>query len=470
MSRLDVTLQERHEAELRALLLRPDGHEAAAYVLYGVSRVAMDPWDRQSRLRLTSFRVIPVPDEDLISASDKHVTWSTKSFLALCRQAKAEGLAVGIAHSHPGGFPSFSKQDDVNERELYRLARNRNGVGVMLASLLLIDGETCDYAARLWIDDTRPIDSDAVVAVGTRFRVLNTLSGFAGEAFARQALAFGPALNLLLARLKVGVVGCGGTGSAVAMLLARLGVGQIALFDEDIVEVSNLNRLHGARRDDADGMRRKVDVVARELAGLGLGVRPVAIPHWADADEARDALLSCDLVFGCTDDHAGRLFINRYAYFYLRPVIDLGLALTPRGEGGHPGNMIGRATVLRPGTPCLLCRRIAQPHRAAEEELRRAAPAEYERQKREAYVRGAGNPAPAVVTFTTETATMAVNELLQGLTGYRGDDGWAAQRIRRFDLGTDRLQGAKQNPGCILCVDQDYWGRGDVDPFMDRVG
>ena len=68
-----------------------------------------------------------------------------------------------------------------------------------------------------------------------------------------------------------------------------------------------------------------------------------------------------------------------------------------------------------------------------------------------------------------ETATMAVNELLQGLIGHRSDEGWAAQRIRRFDLGIDRLQGAKQHPGCILCVDQGYWGRGDVAPFLDRV-
>ena len=468
MSRLDITLQERHEAKIRTLLHRTNGHEAAAYVLFGMGRVALDPWDRRSRLRLTSHRVVPVPDEDMMSTSGKHVTWSTKSFLTLCREAKTEGLVVGIVHSHPNGIPQFSAQDDANECELYRLARNRNGVGVMLTSLLLIEHDT--YHGRLWVDDIQPIESDTVLSVGAKFRVLSKLRGVVGEAFARQTLAFGPALNVLLGRLKIGIVGCGGTGSAVAMLLAKLGVGQIALFDEDIVEVSNLNRLHGARRDDADGMRHKVDVVTREIASLGLGIRPVAIPHWADADEARDALLSCDIVFGCTDDHAGRLFLNRFAYFYLRPVIDLGLALEPHGEDRRPGNLTGRTTILRPGTPCLLCRRIADPQRAAEEELRRAAPAEYERQKREAYVRGAGNPAPAVVTFTTETATMAVNELLQGLIGYRSDEGWAAQRIRRFDLGIDRLQGAKQHPDCILCVDQGYWGRGDVAPFLDRVG
>lgn len=374
---------------------------------------------------------------------------------------------MGIAHSHPYGFPRFSEQDDRNERELLRLLQNRNGLEAMLSSLVLVGDDT--MIARVWIDDTAPVTVSALAKVGDRLRFLGDDDLLGDEAFARQALAFGPALNPILSRLKVGIVGCGGTGSAVAMLLGRLGVGQVALFDQDIVEVTNLNRLHGARREDADAMRLKAEVVARELTRLGLGVRPVAIPHWADADEARDALLSCDLIFGCTDDHAGRLFLNRFAYFYLRPVIDLGLAISPRDPKGSPASMIGRVTVLRPGTACLLCRGVAQPHVAAEEELRRAAPADYERQKREAYVRGAENPAPAVVTFTTETATMAINEMLQGLVGYRDEIGWVAQRVRRFDLGIDRRQAARQDPGCILCVDKSYWGRGDIDPFMDRV-
>tara|TARA_R110000787_G_scaffold284415_1_gene398097 strand:+ start:21622 stop:23034 length:1413 start_codon:yes stop_codon:yes gene_type:complete len=468
MTQVDMTLQERHFVALRTALARNNGHEAAAYVFFGVSRIDLDPWDRRARLRLTSYRVEPVPERDLISASRKHITWSTRSFVDACRRAKEEGLVVGIAHSHPSGYPTFSEQDDQNELELVRLARNRNGQAEMLPSVLLIGEST--FAGRVWLDETSPVGVASMQTVGSNFRYLDTMGGFQDDAFARQALAFGPAVNVILRRLKIGVVGCGGTGSAVAMLLGRLGVGQIALFDDDIVEVTNLNRLHGATRADADAMRPKVEVVARELARSGLGVRAIPIAHLADSREARDTLLSCDIVFGCTDDHAGRMFLNRLAYFYLRPVIDLGLAISPRSPEGDVASMIGRVTVLRPGTACLLCRKVADPQTAAAEELRRAAPAEYERQKREAYVRGAENPAPAVVTFTTETATMAINEMMQGLTGFRGDSGWAAQRTRRFDIGVERLQGAKQDPNCILCVDEAYWGRGDIIPFMDRVG
>ena len=163
-------------------------------------------------------------------------------------------------------------------------------------------------------------------------------------------------------------MGCGGTGSAVATLLARLGVGNLVLIDDDRVEASNLNRLHGARRSDADAMRPKVDVLAAEITGWSIGTRVVPIQAWVGDPLCRDALKSCDVLFGCTDDHDGRLFVNRFAYFYLTPVIDVGLAIDPAQEGGF-----------------------------------------------------------------------------RELSGRESSD-------------------------CPVCVDRMYWGRGDVDPFLDRVG
>ena len=142
------------------------------------------------------------------------------------------------------------------------------------------------------------------------------------------------------------------------MLLSRLGVGQLALFDDDIVDVTNLNRLHGARRADADAMRPKVEVVAREIAELGLGVRVVPMRHWINDPLCRDALKACDVIFGCTDDHDGRLLLNRLAYFYLIPIIDMGLAIDPKSDGRGLSDLTGRVTTLFPGAPCLLCRGI----------------------------------------------------------------------------------------------------------------
>lgn len=468
MTLVDVTLQEQHRDKIVALLERTSGAEAVAYILLGSASINSDPWERRSRLRLTSFDVLPVPEEDNISASPQHVTWSTQSFVQLCQRAKKENLVPGIIHSHPSGYPSFSDQDNKNEQELLQLVRNRNGENDTLASLLFVGGT--DFQARVWLGVGEPTECQVVQSVGRKVTWYGVATRSADdEILSRQTLAFGPKLNAQLKQVRAGIVGCGGTGSATAMLLARLGVGQIALFDEDIVDASNLNRLHGARRSDADAMRPKAEVLARDIADLSLGVRAVPVRGWINSETSRDALKSCDVIFGCTDDHDGRLLLNRFAYFYLRPVIDMGLLMDKKPSGGFQ-SMAGRVTVLVPGSPCLLCRKIADPQLAAEESLKRANPTEYERQRRERYIRGGGDPAPAVVTFTTETACMAVNEMLQGFTDFRDIGGWAWQRVRHFDTNEDREQGAKQGPSCPICSTQRYWGRGDIEPFLDRTG
>ncbi len=84
------------------------------------------------------------------------------------------------------------------------------------------------------------------------------------------------------------------------------------------------------------------------------------------------------------------------------------------------------------------------------------------------HVFGEGNPSPAIVTFTTEVATMAVNELLHRLQGYGGHDGAITTQVRQFHRMEDFRPGAKRRPGCPICDDAGYWGRGDMDPFLDR--
>ena len=155
-----------------------------------------------------------------------------------------------IVHSHPGGFDGFSAQDDRNERDLFIMARNRNGAGTCLVSVVQV-GDSL-YRARVWEDDVAPLPCHRVTVIGTRIEIQSTDVPTPSEALARQALAFGPEVNSLLKQLSVAVVRCGGTGSPVIHLLARLGVGRIVVIDEDVVEHPNLNRLHGATRKDAD--------------------------------------------------------------------------------------------------------------------------------------------------------------------------------------------------------------------------
>ena len=467
-----TTLQESHLKLLKEFVLRPGGDEGAAYVLFGLVDVKRDPWDLERRRKIVSHDVIEIPTEEISSASSHHITWSTNSFTSLLKRAKDDGLVPGIVHSHPNGFCDFSSQDDANESKLFKMACNRNGPDALLASTVLTPSG--GIITRLWSNPVKSSISELTCIVGGRLRVLydKQTSGL-NPALDRQALAFGPALNEILRRLRIGVVGCGGTGSAVATLLARLGVGQLVLFDNDVVEITNLNRLHGAKTQDASAMRPKVEVVAREVTKIGLVTRVVAIKKWIGDSACRDALKACDIVFGCTDDHDGRMLLNRLAYFYIIPVIDMGLAIhVSKEEKPRILDLSGRVTMLAPvlGSSCLICRGVIDPERARAEQMKRFQPEEYEHQKRENYVVGEEDPNPAVVTFTTETACMAVNQLLHILTGYRelARDSW--QWTRRFHVMQDRSIGAKQDVDCPICSEDGYWGRGDIKPFLDRVG
>jgi molybdopterin/thiamine biosynthesis adenylyltransferase len=439
----------------------------AAYMRFGVAQIGIDPWGGMERTRLVSHDLVDINDEEKVGASSVHVSWNTRGYMRLLSESMSSDLVPGIVHTHPGSHAFFSQQDDTNEAELARTAAIKGTRG--LVSIVL--GEDGSVKARMWLPQDLVVDAHTVQAVGGRFRRWPTTDTGAVEAghLERQTRLFGVGFNQLISKLKIAVVGCGGTGSATAILLARLGVGHLLLIDNDSIEETNLNRVHGSRRADAEAAIPKIDVIEREITLADLGVHVVKRRGWVSDPTMRDALKACDFVFGCTDDHSGRIMLNRLAYFYGISVIDLGLRMVPSPAGtGHDIN--GRVTTLSPGRPCLLCNKVVSAKRAADEALKRIDPAEYENRKREAYVVDSDDPAPAVVTFTTEMACVAVNEMIAALVGFHGDDGMVPTRSRRFHARDDRFLAVKQMENCQICVSQRFWGRGDMEPFLDMIG
>jgi len=466
--RRTLTLLSEHEAALRSLLFPRSGYEGAALLLCGAANIDHDPWDcGQAHRKYISHAVVPIDTGDLVGASGHHVRNRTRSFARILKRARDESLVASVVHSHPGGHPRFSEQDDADEPFLAEMAQNRNGPEAELLSLVLTPQGAF---GRVWVSPREYQSLAAIRVIGDRIRLhgAEVQDQVSLDMHQRQALAFGNALSSDLGQLRIGVVGAGATGSAVCMLLPRLGARRLLLIDPDIVEVSNLSRLHGATRADAAACRSKVEVLRRVLEGLGLGVTVTDIQDWANADRCRSALKSCDLIFGCTDDSDGRLLLNRLAYFYGIPVIDMGIRIDPSDdEPPRIREAAGRVTVVQPGDRCLICRKVVGVDEAREDQLARVDPDEHARQQEEGYVRG-GGPDPAVVSFTTDVACMAVDELIHRLTGYRRGAAMP-HRVRQFHLGEDKRPGAK-DVQCPLCASGNYWGRGDVEPFLDRVG
>lgn len=450
-------------------------HEGATQFLCGSSHLDDDPWgetaDLGPELRLTVHRHDPLPPER-VRASETSVSWDMDCYVRLLWKVRKEGLHPGICHSHPAPAGPFSSQDDENEAHLRDLLQRRNRDDSQVLVSVLFRGET-EVNARVW-GPVGPPKTVGVRALGQELvEVSREHSSWRQQVspgfLQRQALAVGVETVKLLQELRIGVVGCGGTGSAVAELLARAGVGRILLIDPDIVDETNLNRLYGSRRQDAQENRPKVQVLREHLERMDLGTK-VAIRKapLAEASLAK-VLRTCDIIFGCTDGHLGRLILNRLAYFYLLPVIDTGLAVAPSSPG-RPAQVSGRVTVLRPGTACLLCRSVVSPRRAREEGLRFKHPEEYDRQVKEGYITESDTPTPVVGTFTTETATAAVNELLAAVAALRGRKGWSSERTIRYDLDRCRPTGCPPVDGCAVCGGPENWGVGDMEPFLDLGG
>lgn len=71
-----------------------------------------------------------------------------------------------------------------------------------------------------------------------------------------------PQLKGKLEKAVVGIAGCGGLGSNVAIALARIGIGKLILVDFDVVEPTNLNRQQYYIDDIG---KRKVDALEEKL-------------------------------------------------------------------------------------------------------------------------------------------------------------------------------------------------------------
>lgn len=469
--RYTLTLLEQHRDRLLRHL-HQDQNERVAVILCGRSRLR-DPWAEKFEERFVSREVIEVSDSYIDHHDRTHVRVSTTPIYQLAKRAALEGLAVAFIHSHPQSVTHFSVRDDENEPELFEMVFNRTDTDrPHLALIMTPDGEV---VGRAWDHQLKYHDLDMVRIIGKRFafRYSGRGAGTPAHAFDRQVLAFGREFTQDLRVLRIGIVGCGGTGSAIAMLLARAGIGHLALYDADIVDFTNLNRLHGARQADADAGALKVDVVGRAISELGLGCQVRRFPMWIGDAGARDSLKSCDVIFGCTDDHAGRSVLNRLAYFYSLPVIDMGVLLerSDLGSSEEFRTMDGRVTVLGPNNTCLACRGLLDPDRVRAEDLKRNNPNQYERERALGYLPREGEPNPVVVTFTTETAAMAVNELFQRLLGFRGSEGSWSERVRQFHVPKDHDIHAAGRPreGCKLCGNHHYVGRGDMERFLDQA-
>ena len=448
-------LSGRQHAQLADHLFPPDGGEAVAVALCG--RRSGD-----GVAVLAVHELMAIPYDACSERSAVSVSWPTSYVRPLLEKAMKRDMAIVKIHSHRGDFPAFSQCDDASDRDLFASVYGWMDRDLPHGSIIMMpDGRMIGRLVE--VDQRfRPVDMVAVAGDDVKYWPLGADESITPGFARRNAQAFGERTVRQLGQLSAGIVGCSGTGSPVVEMLARLGVGGLVLVDPDTVEEKNLNRIVNATMQDARNRKNKVDVAADAVIRMGLGTVVTAIPENLLNRRAVETLAECDVLFGCMDGAEGRSVLNRLATYYSIPYFDVGVRLEADGQGGI-SQICGGVHFLQPGESSLISRGVITSKQIADEGVRRTDPRSYEEQVKLGYIRGALVGRPAVISVNMHYASMAVNEFLARLHGFRDDENASVDWLSSSLTQVRFVQKTYAEPCAALSK---VVGRGDAMPLL----
>jgi molybdopterin/thiamine biosynthesis adenylyltransferase/proteasome lid subunit RPN8/RPN11 len=450
------------------LLERYPAEEWASFVRFG--------WRESNGQLILTLAAVDVPEESDLDREVPHVAIDESYSLRIALLAEMHPHSVGIVHSHPKNYqPAPSLIDDDMDgyysQYLESFAPGRPYVSLIVSELageLTMSGRV--YWRGAWHSVTR------FVAERYALRTWPTEQSERhfepGDRYARLAAAYGDLAAERLRRATVAIIGAGGTGSAAIEVLARAGVGRLIIVDPDVIESSNLERLHGSTPADASSKRFKVEVAAAHVRAINPECDVVPIVGSVPQTEVVDAIVTADLSLGCTDQQHSRLALSDLSVRYLLPSIDCGVAM--EGSQGKITGQIIQMVRFVPSDPCALCRRMIDPPRLAQElmsdeerQRRRAAAEVAVAEGREGGAYWRSTPQLNTVGYlTTVAGAMAAGYAIGWLTG-RFDPPFERLQMnlvaRWLDVTDDELQ---PDPNCVCRRVRGWADQGNADALI----
>jgi molybdopterin/thiamine biosynthesis adenylyltransferase len=149
---------------------------------------------------------------------------------------------------------------------------------------------------------------------------------------------------------KVLVIGAGGLGSPLILYLAAAGVGTIGVVDDDVVDLSNLQRqiAHSFERIG----QSKVDSAKAAVAAINPDVTVVTHKVRLTADNARALISDYDIVADGSDNFPTRFLVNDACFFEKKTLVSAAVL-----------RFDGQLSTFKPhaGGPCYRCLYPAAP-------------------------------------------------------------------------------------------------------------
>ena len=149
--------------------------------------------------------------------------------------------------------------------------------------------------------------------------------------YSRQLMlsGFDVAGQLRLANSRALIIGAGGLGSPAALYLAAAGIGAMTLVDDDVVEISNLQR-QIAHQESSLG-ETKVESAKQRLQALNQTCQVHALAERFEESKWLDRFAEFDVVLDCSDNFETRFAVNRLCFSSGVPLVS-GAAIRMEGQ------------------------------------------------------------------------------------------------------------------------------------------
>jgi len=238
-------------------------------------------------------------------------------------------LGIGVVHSHPQACSTFASSLDDDMDDYFAGEFAMYGSGRPYVSLRMARDKNGRFTFRgeYWVDGRRNLVAE-LLTVGkvlshenSEIATPSADGEHEGDGItARASALLGKGKLTRLKRSRVGIVGCGGTGSPAAHVLARANVGTFFPVDPQNFEPSNHERFHASTWHDLEDRQPKVDLIRRMILNINPSAEVIPIQGNVLDDAVLDELLRCDVVLGCTDTQHSRAALSDYATHYCYPV------------------------------------------------------------------------------------------------------------------------------------------------------
>jgi len=429
-----------------------DGQEEAAFLICGVA-------ETPNFTNIVVREVIPVPDSGFIKKSGAFLTIKPEFMMPIIKQARLDNLSVISVHSHPfsSGSAGFSSIDDEGDDILMPKICSR--IPQRAHGHMVVGRNSLDV--RLWMKDKySAVSVDLVKIVGRKLRKIYPTSSqtrtasTVSDTHQRQILAIGKEAQSLIQQLTIAVIGLGGIGSQVFQQLVHLGVKRFILIDPDTIEETNRSRLVGSTASDVRSGVAKIEVMQRIAEAFDPQISIEAIKDSVYNLSAARRLIEADIMFCCTDNLHSRMVVNRIAFQYLIPLVDVGLDLQASERGIEAAG--GRVMVVLPEDPCLDCMGVLDAQTITDE----ISSLTYGNLATGQYVSGQAVESPAVISLNGVVASLGATELLNfvsGLESRRADRTYKVYRVLEGDVRLVEMKAIKQ---CDVC--EEVKGKGDA--------